>query len=76
MISALAANNEIKVAARVAHKFGLDPVVLLDDDGDEFLMAVRQACAQVISEDEAKAAEKQRSAQRSASRSRGGRRRP
>lgn len=31
--------------------FGVDPVALLRDDGDEFVTLVRIACAQVIGRD-------------------------
>lgn len=38
-------------AARIANTFGLDPVTLLRDDGDEFLTLVRIAAAQVVDAD-------------------------
>lgn len=38
-------------AARIANVFGLDPVALLRDGGDEFLALVRIAAAQVVEAD-------------------------
>ena len=49
-------------AARIARVFHLDPVALLDDDGDEFLTLVRIAAVEVVNGDRAKEAEAERRA--------------
>lgn len=47
----------MQLAARVAKVFQIDPIIVLDDKGDEFVTLVRLACAQVIQNDEKKQAE-------------------
>jgi hypothetical protein len=48
------------MAARVAKLFGLDPIAVLDDGGDELINAVRMACAVIVQDDERKSAEESR----------------
>jgi hypothetical protein len=48
----------VRSAALVARLFRIDPVPLLDDDGDDWPMLVRLACARVVEEAERKANEK------------------
>lgn len=55
----LTGDERIKQVARVANRFHLDPVDLLRDDGDEWEMTVRIACADIIAEDERREAEEQ-----------------
>jgi hypothetical protein len=52
------------MAARVAKCFGLDPVAVLDDSGDDLLNAVRMAAVKVIREDERKEAEQRKAGSR------------
>jgi hypothetical protein len=47
----LRGDERLKQAARIAETFGLDPVSLLRDEGDEFLTLVRIAAAQVVDAD-------------------------
>lgn len=66
MITALGANPIVRQAARVADRFKLDPVAVLDDGGDEWPHLVRAACMRVLDADDAKRAEKERAAARQA----------
>lgn len=50
--------------ARVAKIFQQDPVALLRDSGDHFLLLVRIAAAQVVERDEAKQNEQIKAASR------------
>lgn len=54
----LAHNEQLKIAARIAKTFGMDPVAVLDDRGDERLMHLRIAAFLVIGRDEEEAARK------------------
>ena len=55
MLDLLSHDAELMQVARVAKTFSLDPVALLRDRGDDFLMLVRVAAAQVVERDEKKA---------------------
>lgn len=48
----------------MSYRFHLDPIELLRDGGDEFLMVVRIACDQVIAEDEQRQREEEERALR------------
>lgn len=52
----LSRNEQLKIAARVAHTFGMDPVAVLSDGGDERLVQLRIAAYVVIGRDEEEAA--------------------
>lgn len=54
----------MKWAARIAREFKLDPVALLRDEGDEFLMHVRIAAWMTVQDDKKKEAEAEKSAAR------------
>lgn len=56
----LKADRRVRLAAMVARQFRLDPVALLDDNGDDFLMLVRVAAVEIVQEAEKRAAEKNR----------------
>lgn len=45
-------------AARVANTFGMDPVAVLRDEGDELLLHMRIAAMVVVGRDEEEAARK------------------
>ncbi len=49
------------MAARVGKVFAIDPVSILNNQGDSFVTLVRIAAAQVVNEDERKSAEAQKS---------------
>lgn len=57
----LSRNDQLKVAARVAKTFGMDPVAVLDDGGDERLVHLRIAAYVVVGRDEEEAARKMKS---------------
>lgn len=42
----------VKFVARFGERFGIDPIVLLRDEGDPFLNEVRQAALRVIAADD------------------------
>jgi hypothetical protein len=48
----------VREAAMVARLFRLDPVMLLNDDADEWPMLVRVACARFIARQEEAAAKR------------------
>lgn len=58
----LRGDERLVTAARIAREFRQDPVAMLRDDGDEFVMLVRIAAAQVVHEDRRKEAEAERKA--------------
>jgi hypothetical protein len=58
MLAILMADARVRAAALVARQFRLDPVALLDDDGDDWPMTVRVACARIVDDAERKANEK------------------
>lgn len=61
----LSHHPSVEAAARVGEIFGQDPVALLQDGGDDFLMLVRIAAAQVVERDrKAKAEAEARAAKR------------
>jgi hypothetical protein len=45
------------MAARIAKTFSIDPVMILNDDGDDLINSIRLAAAQIVNDDERKAAE-------------------
>lgn len=53
----LQADPRVRSAALVARLFRQDPYPFLDDDGDDWPMLIRLACARVVEETERKAAE-------------------
>jgi hypothetical protein len=57
-------DQHIIQVARIAREFGLDPVALLRDNGDEFETLVRIAATQVVLDDKKKEAEAERAAAR------------
>lgn len=48
----LSHNPLIELAARIARTFRIDPVTVLQDRGDEFLLNVRAAALTVVQRDE------------------------
>jgi len=60
MIVALATNPVVKQTARTADRFKLDPVMILDDQGDEWPHVLRAACLRVVEADDAKRNERER----------------
>jgi hypothetical protein len=64
MIDELSRHPLVVMAARVGKTFRVDPVSLLDDDGDAFLNQVRVAATLVVQRDEEEAAAKAKSGAR------------
>ena len=60
----LSEHPQIVMNARIARKFKLDPAVLLDDGGDEFVAMVRQAALLVVQRDEKREADDMKSRRR------------
>lgn len=58
VIEYLAGLGVVREAAMVARLFRLDPVMLLNDDADEWPMLVRVACARFIARQEEAAAKR------------------
>lgn len=61
VIEELAQHPLVIMAARIGRMFRVDPVLILDDGGDELPNLVRNAAALVVNRDEEKEAERMRS---------------
>jgi hypothetical protein len=48
----------MQMAARIGYTFGMDPVAVLRDEGDDFLMMIRIAALDIWASDEQKRQEK------------------
>lgn len=64
ILAILQTDQRVRSAALVARLFRIDPVPLLDDDGDDWPMLVRIACARIVDDAERKANEKSNSGMR------------
>lgn len=64
IIEELAAHPLVIMAGRIGRMFRVDPVLILDDGGDELPNLVRNAAALVVQRDEEKEAERMRSSSR------------
>lgn len=53
----LSRNPLLMLAARIARTFRIDPVTVLQDQGDEFLLNVRAAALAVVQRDEKQSAD-------------------
>ena len=53
----LSRNPLLMLTARIARTFRIDPVTVLQDRGDEFLLNIRAAALQVVQRDEKQSAD-------------------